>query len=206
MLFDFDPAHNPVAFPSPRSWEFAHRALQKFGTEPSLLLDTLKACVGAAAGIELHAFINNLERLPDLDAIVRGEEVAAPLAQFAPEVGQQFHRPHQRPPDPASQHAPVDVHRVVVEPGFQRRQREPLGDEHADRGKDLAEGRGLVGHVRAGEDAREAAVTAGQLLDPDGMLAIPRGTAAPAVSPKRADAGHDDGVNQPDPAGYLRLG
>jgi len=78
LLFDFDPAHNPVAFPSPRSWEFAHRALQKFGAEPSLLLDTLKACVGAAAGIELHAFINNLERLPDLDAIVRGEDVAAP--------------------------------------------------------------------------------------------------------------------------------
>jgi len=29
LLFEFDPAHNPVAFPSPRSWEFAHRALQK---------------------------------------------------------------------------------------------------------------------------------------------------------------------------------
>ncbi|MCB1799900.1 MAG: AAA family ATPase, partial [Gammaproteobacteria bacterium] len=27
LLFDFDPAHNPVAFPSPRSWEFAHRSL-----------------------------------------------------------------------------------------------------------------------------------------------------------------------------------
>jgi hypothetical protein len=27
LLFDFDPAHNPVAFPSPRSWEFAHRGL-----------------------------------------------------------------------------------------------------------------------------------------------------------------------------------
>ncbi len=34
LLFDFDPAHNPVAFPSPRSWEFAHRALQKFGDQP----------------------------------------------------------------------------------------------------------------------------------------------------------------------------
>ncbi len=78
LLFDFDPAHNPIAFPSPRSWEFAHRALQKFGDETSLLLDTLKACVGPAAGIELHAFIANLERLPDLDAIVRGDEVAAP--------------------------------------------------------------------------------------------------------------------------------
>jgi MoxR-like ATPase len=79
LLFDFDPAHNPVAFPSPRSWEFAHRALQKFGAEESLLQDTLKACVGPAAGIELHAFVANLERMPDLDAILRGEEVAAPL-------------------------------------------------------------------------------------------------------------------------------
>jgi hypothetical protein len=32
------------------------------------------------------------------------------------------------------------------------------------------------------------------------MLAIPRGTAAPAVPAKRADAGDDDGVNQTDPA------
>jgi midasin (ATPase involved in ribosome maturation) len=31
LLFEFDPAHNPVAFPSPRSWEFADRALHKFG-------------------------------------------------------------------------------------------------------------------------------------------------------------------------------
>ena len=60
--------------------------------------------------------------------------------------------------------------------------------------------------MRTGEDARKAAVTAGQLLDPDVMLTIPRGTAAPAVSPKRADTGDDDGVNKPDPAGYLRLG
>ncbi|MDO9065129.1 MAG: AAA family ATPase, partial [Sulfuricella sp.] len=44
LLFDFDPAHNPVAFPSPRSWEFAHRALQKFGDHPELLLPTLQAC------------------------------------------------------------------------------------------------------------------------------------------------------------------
>src|SRR5690606_7736890 len=41
LLFDFDPAHNPVAFPSPRSWEFAHRALQKFGDQPDLLSPAL---------------------------------------------------------------------------------------------------------------------------------------------------------------------
>lgn len=78
LLFDFNPAHNPVAFPSPRSWEFAHRALQKFGDHPELLLPTLQACVGPAAGLELNAFIENLDRMPDLDAILRGEEVPVP--------------------------------------------------------------------------------------------------------------------------------
>ena len=77
-LFDFDPAHNPVAFPSPRSWEFAHRALQKFGDSPDLLLATLQACVGPAAGLELNAFVENLDRMPDLDAILRGEQVEVP--------------------------------------------------------------------------------------------------------------------------------
>jgi hypothetical protein len=78
LLFDFDPAHNPVAFPSPRSWEFAHRALRKFEDRPDLLQGALQACVGPAAGIELHAFIQSLDQLPDLDAIIRGENVPAP--------------------------------------------------------------------------------------------------------------------------------
>lgn len=78
LLFDFDPAHNPVAFPSPRSWEFAHRALQKFASSGSLLVNTLQACVGPAAGIELGAFVDNLDNLPDLDAILRREQVSMP--------------------------------------------------------------------------------------------------------------------------------
>ncbi|MBI3563184.1 MAG: AAA family ATPase [Gammaproteobacteria bacterium] len=80
LIFDFDPAHNPAAFPSPRSWEFAHRAIQKFEQRPELLLGALQACVGQAAGIELKAFIDNLDQMPDLDAIVRGEAVPAPKA------------------------------------------------------------------------------------------------------------------------------
>ncbi len=78
LLFEFDPAHNPVAFPSPRSWEFSHRALQKFGDMPDVLTGTLQACVGPAAGIELSAFVENLDQLPDIDAIVRGESVKVP--------------------------------------------------------------------------------------------------------------------------------
>ncbi len=78
LLFDFDPKHNPVAFPSPRSWEFAHRALQKFGNDAHLLLGALQACVGPAAGVETKAFIDNLGNLPDLDAILRGESAPVP--------------------------------------------------------------------------------------------------------------------------------
>jgi len=78
FLFDFDPAHNPVAFPSPRSWEFAHRGLRKFEDQPELLRGTLQACVGPAAGIELHAVITSLDQMPDLDAILAGDEVPVP--------------------------------------------------------------------------------------------------------------------------------
>jgi len=78
LLFDFDPAHNPMAFPSPRSWEFTHRALQKFMEHPRLLLGSLQACVGPAAGVELNAFIASLDQMPDLDAILRGDEVPVP--------------------------------------------------------------------------------------------------------------------------------
>ena len=78
LVFDFDPSYNPVAFPSPRSWEFAHRALQKFGDNPDLLVNALQACVGKAAGVELNAFVESLHQMPDLDAIVSGEDVPAP--------------------------------------------------------------------------------------------------------------------------------
>jgi hypothetical protein len=72
MLFHYDAAHNPVAFPSPRSWEYAHRALQKFGDRPDLLSAALQACVGQACGVELKAFVDNLENLPDIDGILDG--------------------------------------------------------------------------------------------------------------------------------------
>jgi hypothetical protein len=77
-LFDFDPGRHPIAFPSPRSWEFASRALRKFEDLPDLLLPALQSCVGASAGLELHAFVRNLDRMPDLEAILAGKEVPLP--------------------------------------------------------------------------------------------------------------------------------
>jgi hypothetical protein len=78
LLFDFDPAQNPVAFPSPRSWEYAHRALVKFSDAPNLLRDALQACVGQAAGVECNAFIEHMAELPDIEAILQGKSAPVP--------------------------------------------------------------------------------------------------------------------------------
>jgi hypothetical protein len=43
-----------------------------------LLQGTLQACVGPAAGIEVTAFVNSLDQMPDLDAICAGDEVPVP--------------------------------------------------------------------------------------------------------------------------------
>jgi hypothetical protein len=80
LLFDFDPASNPVAFPSPRSWEYAHRALAKFSDAPEILLEALQGCVGQAAAIELKAFIDHMHELPDVNAILQGECDEVPRA------------------------------------------------------------------------------------------------------------------------------
>lgn len=78
LLFDFDASRNPVAFPSPRSWVFAHRALKKFESNSEVLLDVLDGCVGRAAAAELKAFLLSMERLPDIEAIARGEPQRVP--------------------------------------------------------------------------------------------------------------------------------
>ena len=80
LLFDFDPSRSPIAFPSPRTWEYAHRALEKFSAQPDLVLDAIQACVGRAAGAELKAFLDHMAHLPDVDAIARGEPQPVPEA------------------------------------------------------------------------------------------------------------------------------
>ncbi len=78
LLFDFDPAQAPTAFPSPRTWEFADRALAKFGDDRDLLTAALQGCVGPAAGVEAAAYLEHLDRLPDIDAIADGTSDAVP--------------------------------------------------------------------------------------------------------------------------------
>jgi len=80
LLFQFDPARYAHAFASPRSWEYASRALAKYAAHPELLGEVLNACVGVAAGSALRAFLAHIAAIPDLAAIVAGSEVEAPKA------------------------------------------------------------------------------------------------------------------------------
>jgi hypothetical protein len=78
LLFDFDPARHAAAFPSPRSWGFASRAVAKFADRPDLLREGLKSCVGAAAGLAAAAYIEHLGALPDPAEVAAGRVTAVP--------------------------------------------------------------------------------------------------------------------------------
>jgi len=78
LLFQFDPARYAAAFPSPRSWEYASRALAKFERSPELVGEALNACVGAAAGLACRAYLDHVDAMPDIAAIAAGEERDVP--------------------------------------------------------------------------------------------------------------------------------
>ena len=78
MLFQFDPARYASAFASPRTWEYASHALAKFAGEPALLGEALNACVGAAAGTALRAFLEHIGAIPDLAVIAAGGDAHVP--------------------------------------------------------------------------------------------------------------------------------
>lgn len=77
-LFHFDPADNPRAFPTPRSWEFVHRALRKYDRNPAVIGPAIEGCVGQGAAVEFQAFLASREALPDIDRILAGERPAPP--------------------------------------------------------------------------------------------------------------------------------
>ncbi|MEW6446202.1 MAG: AAA family ATPase [Pseudomonadota bacterium] len=76
MLFAFPENANTHAFPSPRSWSFADRALRKFEHEADLLESALVACVGEGAAFLLLDWI--ARPMPDLDALLAQAEPVLP--------------------------------------------------------------------------------------------------------------------------------
>lgn len=76
FLHVFPQQANVHAFPSPRSWVFADRALRKFAADAELLEPALIACVGEVAGLLLMAYLARPEL--DLDALLRMDSPLLP--------------------------------------------------------------------------------------------------------------------------------
>ena len=73
-LFEFDPTKNQKSFPTPRSWEYVNRILSS-GIESSLLLETISGAVGSQSATAFVSFRKVMDRLPDIDALLDGEDV-----------------------------------------------------------------------------------------------------------------------------------
>jgi hypothetical protein len=67
LLFQFEPASNPRAFPTPRSWEFTSSVLQV--TPRQLLQHVVAGCVGEGPAAEFCAFLSLFQSLPDIDTV-----------------------------------------------------------------------------------------------------------------------------------------
>ncbi len=67
---------NVHAFPTPRSWAFADRALRKFAGDADVLEPALIACVGEVAGRLLMAYLQRPEL--DLDALLAMDKPTLP--------------------------------------------------------------------------------------------------------------------------------
>ena len=76
VLMVFPERANVYAFPSPRSWVFADRALRKFASDVDLLEPALIACVGEVAGMLLLAYLQRPAL--DLDALLTMDKPMLP--------------------------------------------------------------------------------------------------------------------------------
>jgi MoxR-like ATPase len=72
LLSQFEPASNPRAFPTPRSWQFVSDVLA--GTPAGLLHPVVAGCVGDGAAAEFLGFLRLYRELPDLDQLLSRPE------------------------------------------------------------------------------------------------------------------------------------
>lgn len=72
LLYKFDP--NRKAFPTPRSYEFCSKIMKNTVSE-DLKYELIRGCIGEGAAVELRAYMDIWNKLPDLDKILKGEDI-----------------------------------------------------------------------------------------------------------------------------------
>ena len=74
LLFHLDPAANPRAFPTPRSWQFVSDVLDRAADD--LLHPVVAGCVGDGPAAEFLGFLRLYRELPDLDGVLARPDTA----------------------------------------------------------------------------------------------------------------------------------
>jgi hypothetical protein len=74
LLFQFDPAANPRAFPTPRAWQFVSDVLA--GAPTDLVHAVVAGCVGDGPAAEFVGFLRLYRELPDLDCVLARPDAA----------------------------------------------------------------------------------------------------------------------------------
>lgn len=86
LLHSFDPATNPRAFPSPRSWSFVND-IYKSNLSQDEEFELVKGTVGEGASAEFSGFVRLIKDLPTVDQILIDPDSAKvpdePAARFA---------------------------------------------------------------------------------------------------------------------------
>ena len=72
LLFQFDAASQPRAFPTPRSWHAVSDVLPR--TSPQLLHAIVAGCVGDGPAAEFLGFLRLYRELPDLDGVLKSPD------------------------------------------------------------------------------------------------------------------------------------
>jgi MoxR-like ATPase len=74
LLYQFDPATNPRAFATPRSWAFVSDVLA--APSPDRSAEVVAGCVGEGAAAEFVGFLQLYRELPDVDAALAHPDTA----------------------------------------------------------------------------------------------------------------------------------
>ena len=75
LLFQFDAASQPRAFPTPRSWHTVSDVLLR--TAPALVHAVVAGCVGDGPAAEFLGFLRLYRELPDLDVVLRSPDTSS---------------------------------------------------------------------------------------------------------------------------------
>ncbi len=76
-LFAFDAKSSHRSFATPRSWEYVDKIL-KSTPEPELLMPLISGSIGEELAAEFLSWRTSADELPDLKALLEGEEVIVP--------------------------------------------------------------------------------------------------------------------------------